>query len=241
MTDQHTSSQTGPASCSCEHRRHGWRSRWAAIGAAIAVVAGVGGISWAGATNPQVVPSTVSITPCRVMDTRPAPNTVGPRSTPLAGGSTHTIQVTGTNGNCQIPNDAASVLVNVTVVGPLANGFLTAFPSGATRPTAANINYTAGQSPVANLVNAALGADGQLSFFASGGPVNLVADISGYTTAARMTASQVAQNRWDKDLAKPATIDVAGISEAQSVVAFDGTSIWVAGGVASGVRKFDFS
>jgi hypothetical protein len=32
-------------------RGHGWRARWAAIGAAIAVVAGTGGVAFSDATN----------------------------------------------------------------------------------------------------------------------------------------------------------------------------------------------
>ncbi|MEY3361597.1 MAG: hypothetical protein RL531_1316, partial [Actinomycetota bacterium] len=88
-----------------------WRSRWAIIGASLAVTFGVGGLTWVGASNPQIVASKVSITPCRIMDTRAA-STVGPRSTPLGTNTTHTIQVTGTNGNCRIPGDAAGVLMN---------------------------------------------------------------------------------------------------------------------------------
>ena len=225
---------TGHTTCSCQRRGHGWRTRWAAVGAALAIAAGVGGVSWAGATNAQVVPSTVAISPCRIMDTRPSPYTVGPRATPLASGTAHTIQVTGSNGNCQIPADAASVLVNVTVVSPGASGFITVYPGGAARPTASNLNYVAGQNPVPNLVNAALGTSGQLSFYASGGPVDLVADITGYTLASRLTSSQLAQKRWDRDSAKPATITAL---VAPLALAFDGTSIWVSNYGSNSVSK----
>ena len=227
---------TGHTTCSCQRRGHGWRTRWAAVGAALAIAAGVGGVSWAGATNAQVVPSTVAISPCRIMDTRPSPYTVGPRATPLASGTAHTIQVTGSNGNCQIPADAASVLVNVTVVSPGASGFITVYPGGAARPTASNLNYVAGQNPVPNLVNAALGTSGQLSFYASGGPVDLVADITGYTLASRLTTAQLAQNRWDKDRSKPTTVTVGSTPIA---VAFDGTNMWVANAVSNNVSKIN--
>jgi len=220
-----------PAGCSfagsnppgVRNRSFGWRARWAAIGAAIAVVAGTGGVAFSGATNAQITPSQTLITPCRIMDTRSGPSNVGPRNTPLNGGETYSIQVTGTNGNCNIPTGTSGVVMNVTIVGPGSNGFITVFP-GPDRPTASNLNYTAGQSPTPNQVTVALNATGGVSFYASGGPVNLIADIAGYTTAARLTNTQLAQNRWDQDLAKPATI---GVGNAPSGVAFDGTNIWV--------------
>ena len=60
------------------------RSRWAAVGAAVAVSLGAGGVGWlAHAANTP--PSTfVGIAPCRLFDTRPAPDNVGDRNTPLA-------------------------------------------------------------------------------------------------------------------------------------------------------------
>ena len=213
-----------------------WRARWAAIGAAIAVVAGTGGVAFSGATNAQITPSQTLITPCRIMDTRSGTPNVGPRSTPLAGGETYSIQVTGTNGNCTIPSGTSGVVMNVTIVGPGANGFLTVFPGGATRPTASNLNYVTGQAPTPNQVTVALGTTGQVSFFASGGPVNVIADVAGYTTAARLTNDQLAQNRWDQDLARPATVPV-GVSP--QGVAFDGSNIWVVNSGSNNVSRID--
>ena len=217
-------------------RSFGWRARWAAIGAAIAVVAGTGGVAFSGATNAQITPSQTLITPCRIMDTRSGTPNVGPRNTPLNGGETYSIQVTGTNGNCTIPSGTSGVVMNVTIVGPGSNGFLTVFPGGATRPTASNLNYVAGQAPTPNQVTVALGATGQVSFFASGGPVNVIADVAGYTTAARLTNPQLAQNRWDQDLAKPATV---AVGTQPNGVAFDGTNIWVTNSSANTVTRIN--
>ncbi|MFZ4668375.1 MAG: hypothetical protein ACOYML_03695 [Microthrixaceae bacterium] len=231
-------SSCGSTCCCRQHRGRGWRSRWAAIGAALAVIAGTGGVAWSGASISQVNPSQTFITPCRIMDTRPAPNTVGPRSTPLAGGETHTIQVTrgGLNSRCNIPRGASGVVMNVTVVGPGANGFLTVFPEINGRPTAANINYSAGQAPVSNLVETGLDGVGQLRFFASGGPVNLIADISGFVTSARLSDVQVNQQRWDLDRAKPATITVGSSSRC---AASDGSLVWVTNGASNSVTRID--
>jgi len=232
-----------PAGCSfagsnppgVRSRSFGWRARWAAIGAAIAVVAGTGGVAFSGATNAQITPSQTLITPCRIMDTRSGTPNVGPRNTPLNGGETYSIQVTGTNGNCTIPPGTSGVVMNVTIVGPGSNGFLTVFP-GPDRPTASNLNYVTGQAPTPNQVTVALGATGQVSFFASGGPVNVIADIAGYTTAARLTNPQLAQNRWDQDLAKPATVAVG--TNPQDV-AFDGTTIWVTNQNSNNVTRIN--
>jgi len=230
--------RTLPAGCSFagespsggRGRGFSWRARWAAIGAAVAVVAGTGGVAWSGATNAQLTPSQTLISPCRIMDTRSGPNNVGPRATPLNGDEIYTIQVTGLNGNCNIPAGTSGVVMNVTIVGPGSNGYLTVFPGGSNTPTASNLNYVAGQAPTPNQVTVALNgpesliAPGQVSFFASGGPVNVIADIAGYTTASRLTNPQLTQNRWDRDLAKPATVDVGPVPTA---VAFDGTNVWV--------------
>ena len=53
-----------------------WRSRWAAIGAAVAVTFGAGGLFAANAASPES--STVSIAPVRVLDTRTDVGLAGP-------------------------------------------------------------------------------------------------------------------------------------------------------------------
>ena len=214
------------------------RTRWAAIGAALAVIAGVGGVSLSGAVTGSVTPQVTSITPCRIMDTRPAPRTVGPRSTPLQAGTTHTIRVTGANGACTIPGDATSVFVNVTVVAPAATGFLTVFPAGGTRPTASLLNFASGQPSVSNLANASLSATGELSFFVSGGPVDLIADISGFSSGARLSTEQLAQLRWDRDRARPRSVTVGA---SPGAMAFDGTNVWVANAGGNTVSRINAS
>ena len=52
--------------------------------------------------------SYVAIAPCRLIDTR-TETTVGPRSTPLSGGTATSWSVWGHNGNCNIPSDATAV------------------------------------------------------------------------------------------------------------------------------------
>ena len=199
------------------------RTRWAAVGAAVAVVLGAGGIAVSGATNAQLTPSLSLITPCRIMDTR-SPGTVGPKSTPLATGETHTIQVTGKNGSCNVPGDVSGVMMNVTLVSPAQPGFITVFPAGSARPNASSLNYVAGQAPTPNQVPVGLSSDGKVSFYASAGPVQLIADVVGYTTAPRLSTSDLAAGRWDKDSAKPLSVAVSTNPEH---MAYDGTNLWV--------------
>ena len=98
-----------------------WRSRWAAIGAAVAVALAGGGLGIAHAvSSPPANQVTSLMTPCRLLDTRVAPYGVGARQTPLGPQETFTATVWGTNGNCTIPSTATGIVANVTVVNPTA-------------------------------------------------------------------------------------------------------------------------
>ena len=122
----------------------------------------------------------VPIAPCRLLDTRPAADNVGPRSTPLGPGDVHVSPVRGTNGNCTIPTDAVGVAMNVAIVNPSAASFLTVYPADAARPLAANLNWVAGQDPTPNAVVADLSADGRIAFYNLAGTVDLAVDVNGY-------------------------------------------------------------
>jgi len=92
---------------------------------------------------------------------------------------TGTRDLTVTGGLTTVPDTAAAVALNVTVVSPYAPGYVTVFPKGATRPTASNLNYRAGQI-VPNNVVVKVGSAGQISLFAFDGCPNLVVDVVGY-------------------------------------------------------------
>ena len=93
------------------------------------------------------VPSSlVAIDPCRLLDTRPAPDGVGEVSGPLNPGDTETLAVVGTHGNCTIPAGATAVTANVTIVNPTASGYLTVFPAGTERPQTSVLNWEASPS-----------------------------------------------------------------------------------------------
>lgn len=161
-----------------QRRRSGWRSRWAAVGAAVAVTLGGGTVLHFAAAAPGdvVTASFVPITPTRILDTRPAPFNVGGFIGPLGAKATHTFQVTGVAG---VPANASAVVMNVTVDKATAASFLTVFPAGAGQPTASNLNWVA-NSTIPNLVTVKIGAGGQVSVYNNAGNVQVIADVAGY-------------------------------------------------------------
>lgn len=127
----------------------------------------------------------VPIPNCRLFDTRSGPDNVGPKSTPLGPGAAnvYTKQVTGTNGNCTIPDDAVAVAMNVTIVNPTAPSNLRIYPGDLTEvPLASNLNWVAGQAPTPNKVDVKLSPTGSIRLFNQNGTVDVLADIVGYYT-----------------------------------------------------------
>ena len=116
------------------------------------------------------------VTPVRILDTRTghgAPEAkVGPAST-------LSLQVGGQGG---VPAAGVrSVVLNVTVTQPTAVSYLTAWPSGKTRPLASNLNYVASQT-VPNLVVVDVGADGKVNLYNAAGSAHVIADVAGWFT-----------------------------------------------------------
>lgn len=152
--------------------------------ALVAAVITLGGAALTTSAASPGASSFVPITPCRLFDTRTGLDNVGPRDTPIQSNETYTVPVWGTNGDCTIPTGATGVTMNVAIVNPTGNSFLTVFPGDASKPLAANLNWVTGQAPTPNAVTAALGADGTLSFYNLTGTVDLAVDINGYYEAA---------------------------------------------------------
>ena len=138
------------------------------------VLAGAGGLVQAAATAGSGSLLT-PVSPVRVMDTR---NGTGGVSGPVAANASVSLQVAGVHG---VPaSGVTAVVVNVTVTGPTANGFLTAYPDGASLPNASNVIFAAGQT-IPNLVLVAVGPDGKVDFHnSSAGTVQVIADLAGY-------------------------------------------------------------
>jgi hypothetical protein len=171
------------------------KSRWAAIGAAVAVAVGAGGIGLVRAAPSTEGSVFVAITPCRLVDTRPGTDNVGGRTSPLGPAEVFPVAVRGSNGLCRdasaIPSTATGVLLNVTAVGATGGTFLTIWPSDASRPTASSLNPAPGQGPVPNAVTTGISADGRFSIFNSSGSVDVIVDVAGYYTGPQLSSADV--------------------------------------------------
>jgi YVTN family beta-propeller protein len=246
------------------------RVRWAAVGAVLAVSLGAGGMGIVNATISSGSKAVyVPITPCRLADTRPAPDTVGSKNTPIGANQTHTFTVRGVNGNCVIPAGATAIVANVTAVGPTAQSFMTIWPADKPQPNTSSLNYSAGQAPFPNAVTVALSGDGKIKVANKNGSVNVLIDIAGYyedhnhddryDTTAQVDAKIAANpgppgEKGDKGDPGPVSARCSAIlrwdlpackattvpvGAAPSGVAFDGTSIWVTNQISNNVSKVD--
>lgn len=118
----------------------------------------------------------VPITPERILDTRFGPTADGGCLAPAFGGQSLGVQVAGRGS---VPAGANAVALNVTLVGPTAGTFLTAWPSGSDRPLASNLNGVPG-SVVPNMVISKIGPDGKVDLFNFAGSSDVVVDVLGY-------------------------------------------------------------
>ncbi|MCL4434573.1 MAG: hypothetical protein M1399_07390 [Actinobacteria bacterium] len=134
-----------------------------------------------------------AVTPFRIADTRPnsgctnvtPSGTLGPDATVVLK-VVGAVPCEGTSGS--VPSNATAIVMNVTVTGGTAGGFLTVFPAETTRTTASNLNWTTGQV-VSNLVTVQLGTNGTVDIYSgSDGSVNVVADLQGYYGPASSTS-----------------------------------------------------
>ncbi len=154
---------------------------WAALGAAVTITAGVtSGLGFAqadsyGDPRPVVVP----ITPCRVLDTRPATQ-IGPIGAPLGPSGTVDVAGRGTTGECTIPAGAIGLSLNVTAVGATEQTNLRLYPTGAPMPEASSLNPAPDAPPAPNAVLTDLSADGRFTVRNFQGSVHVVIDINGY-------------------------------------------------------------
>ena len=177
-----------------------WRSRWAAIGAAVAVTFGGGGLFAVSAASPES--SVVTLEPVRILDTRD-PLNVG-LAGPFVSPAPQDLKVTGavattTGTKTVVPTGATGVFLNVTPVGSTAAGFISVRPANAAGlPSTSNVNFTVGAiNPNAVLVELPVGGadDGKIeitfdAFGAAGPTSDVLVDVVGYTTDAKLKALQ---------------------------------------------------
>jgi hypothetical protein len=202
------------------------RSRWAAIGAAVAVSLAGGGVFIANAAT-SAPSSVVTIDPVRILDTRNDVGLPGPFVSPVS----QKLQVTGAG----VPVGATGVLMNVTVVAPSAAGFLSVRPGDASgAPTTSSLNFASNET-LANSVQVALPTGGtnagqiDITYDAYGqrGPsTEVLIDVVGYFAP---SAAGSVNPRWAK----------VGLSTAGAGV-LSGVGVVNAERVAVGVARVTF-
>jgi hypothetical protein len=133
---------------------------------------------------------------------------------------TKTIEATGANGDCTIPNQAVGLSLNVTAVGATRPTFLTIWPSGAL-PTASSLNPFPGEPPTPNAVATNLSGSGAFNIYNLQGSVNVIVDINGYYTKTslqelndRIAALETDNTTLKADIAA-SEANIASLDEAQ--------------------------
>jgi Concanavalin A-like lectin/glucanases superfamily/GDSL-like Lipase/Acylhydrolase family len=120
----------------------------------------------------------VPLDPVRLLDTRPAGNTIDGRFRALGehpAGSALPLTVAG---RYKVPIDAIAVALNLTAIDTRAEGFLTAWPCDEPQPTTSDLNFTAGATTASTTI-VKLSRSGTVCVAASAA-AHLVTDISGY-------------------------------------------------------------
>lgn len=138
-----------------------WRSRWAAVGAAVAITLGAGGIGIVDATKSSGERAVyTAIEPCRLLDTRPNEG-IGGRTTPLGPGEVYGLTAHGDNGQCTgIPNDTVALELNVTGLFNTGATHFTIWSGAGAVPNASHVNLAPGASPTPNSVTTELDGAG---------------------------------------------------------------------------------
>jgi len=117
-----------------------------------------------------------TLAPCRVVDTRDPPGSVG--GPPLTAGGDRTFPG---GGPCGIPDTARSISANVTVTQATAAGDLRLYAAGAALPATTSINYRTGMTR-ANSAVISLGAGASFTVHSDqeSGTVQVIVDVNGY-------------------------------------------------------------
>ncbi len=124
--------------------------------------------------------SVTTVTPGRILDTRPTGVTVDGQQQAtgaFGAGETRTLPVANRGG---VPaSGVTAVAVNITAINPTATSFVTAFPTGTTRPNASNLNLAAGRT-LPNMAIVPLGTGGAISLYNNAGTTHLAVDVAGW-------------------------------------------------------------
>jgi len=125
-----------------------------------------------------------SVTPCRIVDTRNPPGVTGGPA--LASGSTRSFPIDVAPAACGVPSTAKAAVLNVTLVSPSMDGFLSIWPFNTPAPLVSTINAAAGEPAIANGAIVPLTTDPSFNISliygtaVPGGSAHVILDVTGY-------------------------------------------------------------
>ncbi len=101
----------------------------------------------------------------------------------------------------EVPTDASSVYLTVTIAGATNPGYVTAYPTGTARPETSSLNANAAGEDIANLVNVPVGQDGKVRLYSSNG-AHLIVDVVGYFKPATNPEKTASAGRYEPRVVK---------------------------------------
>lgn len=118
-----------------------------------------------------------ALPPVRLMDTRPGGSRTGGLDTV---GEDAQVDLTVLNPAAGVGAGAVAVVANLTAAAVTSPTFVTAWPAGAPRPLASNLNPPPDGMASANLAITTVGAGGAVSYYNYRGGADLLVDLNGY-------------------------------------------------------------
>jgi len=119
----------------------------------------------------------VTLTPCRVVDTRNPTGTFG--GPPIGGNSSRSFPLSLSGNPCNIPSTVIAYSLNVTVVPETTLGYLTIWPTGEGQPTVSTLNSPDGRIKANAAIVPGGTPSGSVSVYVTD-TTNVILDIDGY-------------------------------------------------------------
>ena len=117
--------------------------------------------------------------PQRILDTR---NGIGAPERAVPSGGTVKLLVAQGTEYLPTPGEMTAAVVNITVVNPTGNGYVTAYADGTSQPGTSTLNYTKGQT-LANSAIVPVAPNGEIDLtneMTSAGSTELLVDVAGF-------------------------------------------------------------
>lgn len=124
--------------------------------------------------------ATTTASPFRIVDSR---NGIGTTKAPFGSSERRRVSVAGVGG---VPSTASAIYLNITVVSPTGEGFLSVWPAGGDVPNVSNLNWVSGDT-VPNMAVVGLGDDGSIDVrvdlpWDASATAEVLVDVLGWTS-----------------------------------------------------------